>query len=135
MQELLHAVVYAAGGCLSAVNPDEGYAEGLAGVLCGHPVNELTFILPIGFAQLPLHTVAVDGMLEVSFRHADHHHHRRHDLGFALNGQEDGTDGERRQCFAAGVAEELLDEFLAVQPLFLGQRLCGWTDQRCAIKV
>ena len=48
--------------------PDEGEVDLTA---VGDVVGEQGAVQTIGFAQLPLHAVAVDGMLEVALRYAD----------------------------------------------------------------
>ena len=52
-----------------AVHPDECNGEGFS--LCGEQCKERLLVFPIGLAHLSLHSVAIDGVLQVSFRHTD----------------------------------------------------------------
>ena len=37
----------------------------------GHSLNQQLFVVAVGLSQLPFYSVAVDGMFEMSLRHAD----------------------------------------------------------------
>ena len=71
MQDFLHFLGYLTAVVKLAVEPDEGKRHLLRRFLCTERINEDMLVLAIGFAHLPLHTVASDGMLEAFLRYTD----------------------------------------------------------------
>lgn len=53
-------------------NPDKAHQQTL---ISRNGIDERLFTVAIGFAYLPLHTVAIHGMLEALLWHADEHLH------------------------------------------------------------
>jgi len=70
LQEFFHAAVNNRGWCVLIGNPYKAYEKALVG---GNGSHQRLFLMAVSLAYLALQAVAVDGMLEALFGHADEH--------------------------------------------------------------
>ena len=75
LKQQMHAAIDMVAVEMATFHPDEREQQGCLRVVV-ELIEKDVLMVAIGFAQLPLHTVAVDGMMEVPFRNADEDTHR-----------------------------------------------------------
>ncbi len=68
LEQADNAMLHLGSGQVMVGEPDESQGYGLA---LGQLRGQQLLVLAVGFAQLPLHAVAVDGMLEAALRDTD----------------------------------------------------------------
>jgi hypothetical protein len=86
LKQQMHTAIDMVAVEMATFHPDEREQQSCLWVVV-ELIEKDVLMVAIGFAQLPLHTVAVDGMMKVPFRNTDEDAHRRL-VGQALRGQE-----------------------------------------------
>ena len=100
---------------MSIGEPKESQGKTLIG---RHLRGELILLEAPNLAQLPLHPVTVDGMLEMTLRYADENLYRRLFLRAFINNIY-YSDRKSSQRMAASSSEQLVDEFPTGYSFFL----------------